>query len=1176
VVSIDSAAARLSVIVPIFDVAPYLEACLESLERQTMSDFEVIMVDDGSNDESPEIAERFAERDARFRLLHQPNAGQGAARNTGLDDARGEFVAFVDSDDVLPHRAYEGLLGALDRTGSDFATGNVHGLTSRGTGQARFLAAAFERERLQTHITRFPALVADRLTGNKVLRRSFWDRHGLRFPEGVRNEDILVMMPAHYLAESVDVVAQTVYLWRRREEGVLSGTQRRVGTKALRDRMRAVDYVSRFLAEREMWDAKLVYDRNVLGDDLRFFVNLLDNTDDEYRQLFLDLTNEFLDRADTGALEQPLAIDRLKWHLVRCRALPELLEVLRFQEESLRDTPPVRRLGRWYGDYPYWSDRRLRIPRRVYRLDDELALTARVNRMRWEGQTLRIEGYAYVTGIGAPRKRSQRVEIHVREVGSKRQFRLRAENTYRPDVAGEAAGEVSNLDWCGFVATLNADRLRLGDRSNASWEVAVVVRAGGVSRTAGRILPAPLHPRPVAEVEVDGANLRAGLTGSGAIKVRLERQRSFVRSYFLEEGVLQLDGDVGALDEENPTLLLRRREGGATLRYPVHVLRSRRNASLVARVPFEDLGSEGVETAGAVRVEEPDEGVRWDAFLVADGRERRLLLHEAAPEQTWPLGNGELAVHRTRYGGFTLAARTSRAVVTGAKWSPTGSLVLTGSFHAAPGDYDLVLSARRDGETHTVPLRYDAATGRFTAELTPARIGSLAGVRPLPAGRWDLLVRPRESVDNGGRNAVLGHRLLAELPMTASVGGRTFHFGVAGYDTPVLEVDRDLEQHELGAFRQRRLRTACYPAARQRPVQDAVLYDCFGGREYSDSPRAVYEELLRRGAPYEHLWVVRDGAFQVPESARAVRELSEEYYDAYARARYIVASDPWPKWATRRPEQTWLQTWHGAPLKRLGCDLAGWPRAARAYRRARGQPGENWQLVVSPAAFATSILRRAFPAADEVVETGLPRTDILFRSDREQLAENLRRRLGLAPDQRIVLYAPTYRDHVLGHVGYRIGSMLDLRALHSGLGEDYVVLFRKHRLTEGTLPADVSRLVLDVSDYPDSMELLLVADVLVTDYSSAIFDFASTGRLMVFFTPDLEAYRDEIRGFSIDFESVAPGPLLRTTDEVIEALRQPEALHTEFAQRYERFVEEYCPLNDGGAASRVVDRVFTW
>ena len=116
--------------------------------------------------------------------------------------------------------------------------------------------------------------------------------------------------------------------------------------------------------------------------------------------------------------------------------------------------------------------------------------------------------------------------------------------------------------------------------------------------------------------------------------------------------------------------------------------------------------------------------------------------------------------------------------------------------------------------------------------------------------------------------------------------------------------------------------------------------------------------------------------------------------------------------------------------------------------------------------------------------------------------------------------------------------------------------------------------VLDVTTFPDPTELLLAVDVLVTDYSSAIFDFATTGRPMLFFTPDLDVYRDEIRGFSIDFEADAPGPLLRDAADVVDALRDTDVVAARFAARYERFLAAYCSLADGGASSRVVELVF--
>jgi CDP-glycerol glycerophosphotransferase len=1166
--------ARVSVVVPVYNTAAYLETCLESLAEQTLADVEIVMVDDGSTDGSPAIAERFVTRDPRFRLVRQANAGLGAARNTGVDHCTGEFLSFVDGDDVVPRHAYEVLLAALDRTGSDFASGDIRRLTSLGTTSA-FLAQVLERTRLETHITRDPDLVVDRIACNKLFRRSFWDRHGFRFPEGVLYEDIAVILPAHYLARSVDAIAETVYLWRRREGDDLSITQRRTETKALRDRVTAVNYVSRFLASQELTAPKLQYDRSVVAYDLRYFLDVLDRAGDEYRQLFLELVNDFLDRADARVLDQPLAIERLKWQLVRRRALPELLEVLRFQAEDLGETPPVRGLRHWYGDYPYRTDRPLGIPRRVYRLRDELALVSRVKDVRWDGDTLRIEGHAYIDMIGAPEKDSQKVEVVARPTGSVwRRARVAAEPVYRPDLTADESRVPVDLDWAGFRATLAPQQLRHGVAGDGGrWEIAVNVRARGVVRSGVHLEPASLHAVPVAELSVDGAHVRAGLSPGGKLMVRAQRRRFVVLSYFLDGGVLQFEGDVGPLAGEELVLQVSRRVGTATLEYPVYVDRSRGKPTFLARVPLADLVRALDVADEASRVEELGQGVAWDVSLVGARRERRLMLDAGLPEATFVVGARELVVHRTRFGNLTLIERSFRPVLRSAEWLPGGALLFGGFFQGPRGEYELVVRSRRDGESHAFPFQYEVEAQRFTAEVTPASVDSLAGVRPLAEGGWEFLVRPR----GGGAavHAVLDHRLLGELPVSATLEHKRFHFGVLGYESPLLRVGRDLDDDERGGFHQRRLRRVVYPARRRERPREAVLYDCFGGREYSDSPRRIHEELVRRAAALEHLWVVRDGAFRVPDTARAVRELSEEYYEAYARSRYVVANDHWPRWSARRPEQTWLQTWHGAPLKRHGLELAERPRAVREYRQIVAQASENWHYLVSPAPFATPILERAFPAGVQVIETGLPRTDVLLRPDRERLAEDVKRRLGLPTDSRVVLYAPTYRDHLQRRDGYRLGPLLDLADLRAALGDDHVLLFRKHRLAVGTLPAEADG-VLDVSAFPDATELLLAVDVLVTDYSSAIFDFATLKRPMIFFTPDLEAYRDEIRGFSIDFESDAPGPLLKTTGEVIDALRHPNRLRADFKQRHERFLETYCPLNDGHATSRVVDHVFRW
>jgi CDP-glycerol glycerophosphotransferase len=1150
---------RISVVVPIYNVESYLEPCLQSLAAQTIDDWEAILVNDGSTDSSAEIAEAFAARDARFRVVTRPNGGLSAARNTGIDVAGGEFLAFLDSDDVLPAHAYQVLLEALDQTGSDFASGNVQRLTRWDLTQAKFLAKTFAQTRLKTHVSKFRELIADRTAWNKLWRRSFWDEHGMRFPEGVVHEDIPIVVPAHFMARTVDVLAEPVYLYRVRELGDLSITQRRLEPRVMLDRLAAVEKVSDYLAREQPARARRWYHRSVLIEDLRYHLDLLDAGDDEYRALFMERVPPFLQRVHPRVFASLPAIHRLKWHLVGRRLEPELMEVLRFEREELGRTPPVREGGRWYGEYPFRTDRSRRIPRRVYRLRRELGLTAAIERLRLDDDRLEVEGYAYIDAIGAPARGSQRVTLSVvapgrmsRVLARTTPARGRAEVRHRPDVTAAGQDAVADASWSGFSGGVGVGYLRrLGRARERRWELYVTVRSGLLTRRRMRFeLDGPVPPRAVEQPTDGGVLVRAVPREGGEVVVEARRDWALLTGHRLVGGELELTIRAALPGDGEPTLRLRPEGGSKVRRYPV----APAGDALVARLALAELAGEGGDRA-------------W-TLHVGRGSRRLALRHpEAVAEAAWPCVGGELALARTRGGDAALAVRAARPVVTDARWTDDGELELELTGDAA---HALVL-VTRDGNERQAIASQPGEAGRFTARLAPGRVESLAGVLPLRKGTWELRARSGDELVA----VPVATALRARLPLRAVIARKPFTVGVGEEGSATLLVERDLDDDERGSFNAQRLRRDAYGARRSEPLRDAVVYSSFGGRQYSDSPRAVHQELVRRGAPLEHLWIVNDARCVVPESARVLRKGSREHHEALARARYVVFNDRFPGWFERRPDQVCVQTWHGAPLKRVGLDAPGVQRRLRRFEQRWSRQVANWQHVVSPGGWATPILREAYAIEGEILETGAPRQDLLAGPERDARARLVRERLGLGEGVRAVLYAPTYRDHVVDRAGrHRLDLRLDFERLRGAVGPGGVVLVRKHPRVAGAVPCTPDGFVRDVSAYPDATELLLAADVLITDYSSLMFDFAATGRPLLLYTYDLEAYRDRIRGFYLDLAETAPGPLLQSGDEVADALRDLDGVRAAYAQRYEAFVSTYCELDDGRASARLVDRVF--
>jgi CDP-glycerol glycerophosphotransferase len=179
----------------------------------------------------------------------------------------------------------------------------------------------------------------------------------------------------------------------------------------------------------------------------------------------------------------------------------------------------------------------------------------------------------------------------------------------------------------------------------------------------------------------------------------------------------------------------------------------------------------------------------------------------------------------------------------------------------------------------------------------------------------------------------------------------------------------------------------------------------------------------------------------------------------------------------------------------------------------------------------------------------------------------LRRELGIADDARTLLYAPTWRDD------RKLALAIDLDRLAAAFPRD-TVLMRAHSLVADQIQGRIPGSVRDVSRHTEVSELYLSADVLITDYSSAMFDFAVTGKPIVLFTYDLEYYRDEMRGFYFDLEAQAPGPLVSTTEDLIAVLRDLDAVRRDYAGAYARFRDRFCALEDGAASRRVVSAFF--
>jgi CDP-glycerol glycerophosphotransferase (TagB/SpsB family) len=433
----------------------------------------------------------------------------------------------------------------------------------------------------------------------------------------------------------------------------------------------------------------------------------------------------------------------------------------------------------------------------------------------------------------------------------------------------------------------------------------------------------------------------------------------------------------------------------------------------------------------------------------------------------------------------------------------------------------------------------------------------------LPSGSYRLV--------DGSRNVSVTEGLRARLPESWQQPHHRVRAHLGPLGGVVLELGAPLADDEVGAYAQQRLQTA-YLADAEPVDPDLFYFESYAGRTATDSPRAIFEELRRRRPDVRAYWGVADRSQRAPAGAVPVLLRSREWYAVLARAGVLVLNTDTEVWFRRRPGQRLLQTFHGYPSKAMG--IGQWQakdfRPSR-IRELRARGVDTWTTILTPTPEMTRHYREQYDYDGPALEHGYPRDDDLVGPDASGRRDDARRRLGIGPDRTAVLYAPTWRDHLASRPrAAAMTDFLDVAEAARALGEDYVLLLRGHRFhVTQTLAAGGAR-VVDVTSYPEINDLILAADAAVLDYSSLRFDFALTGRPMVFLVPDLEEYARGSRQFLFPFEDSAPGPFVHDTAGVVQQLLDP-TLAKRHADEIAAFNARYNPWQDGHAAARVVD-----
>lgn len=1164
-ITIEKAAAspKVSVVVPTYNVEQYVEAAITSIMNQSLAALEIIVIDDGSSDNTLNIVKRLAIKDSRIVVKSIQNSGNGRARNIGVQMATAKYLVFADSDDVVPKDAYKKMYECMLETGSDF----VCGAYERLEGKRKYVPRASERANPSTmhaiHLEDHPAAMDNPFLWSKMFVTEFWRTVVGEIPEQTNYEDQLPTAKAYARSNSFDVLPDIVYTWRLRPGGSL--TQNKHSLEDLQQRVNVVESVrdQYSICSHEVyqrWLAKL------LKDDYYYFALRAHRATDQFMNLLSsEYSRYFEELSEIGRSQLPYK------YLKIAEALTGGQDVRSRLEDTLWTF-------RSYGDHPYRITRELGVcrmdgPAEHKRISasavaelpiNELDLSPRptvVDCTEGPRGELLVDVYHGIPGVDPALIQVESI-CAVEELGAT--YELPYKKVNNPNVVLSSSD--SFVDHSDSCIRLTLDPSYVNASTSTGW--LTLSLSLSIDGAPGVSAPVRVNSSTVSAFSSMSENFSRSICGrrnglfvwrvehanavvddvthvdENTVDIMVRHQPSIFESVkvFAEKNShgLQIDSEYSPVDEFRSKIR-------------VHVQSTKKNTPLTARSLF---------------------GL---SLVRSDGSSTRLAMSNSSmSSQHWPLERIWLVT--SGWGYCSVAHQRWRASITHIEESSDGSKVRIEGVAdvnelATP---ELVLvNANNEVCSRGLAFR-DSVSSRWSVELPLGGFGSASS--DLRNGRyllrwrctWHKSVREyyyvEYNLENFGtsRPSLMTERFAADFVKTST-----------GFTS--LYLRSPLEIDERGRYNQKRLQDFYFGTHRPPINGKDLFFECFDGKSFGDNVAPLLEELSGAASGLRVFVGVANHLDGLPENVEPVVRYSNSWYRALSTSRVVVTNNNFPHFFRKSRDQKFLQLWHGTPLKKLLFDMNR-ESIDPDYMHLMNEQVPSWDVLVAQNDYSADVFRTCFGYGGRIEVTGYPRNDALFEDCDSRV--RVRQALGIEDDRVVILYMPTWRESLRGSDGrVRPVNFVDWRIVLSSLSKStrdlkFAVLERSHHVAATSRDTTRSS-VIDVTDYPSVTDLYLAADILVTDYSSAMFDFALTGKPIMIFAPDYEEYCHAERGTYFELEDGAPGPVVRDVYGLIDRLASWDSLEASSdSAAYSHFTTRFSDVDDGLASKRVASLVY--
>ena len=1143
---------RVSVIIPIYNVEEFLNDCLDSIVAQTINsmdltdgyqrNLQVILIDSGSTDTSERIAKKYVEKHDNFEYYSIENKGPGYARNYGVRFAEGDYIIFLDADDIVRPYAYERMYKLALKNNSDMTIGAVWFFDYRSCWRSPIHEMAFSGTKECTHITESPELFYDARIWNKLIKRSFWEENNFRIPEGMVYEDIPISMAMHYFSNNVSMIYENCFLWRVRGGLSKSITQSMDGLENLANRLRALGMVDDFF-KKHVSDEKLVLTKNVkwLNHDLMRYIDDMRNMTKEEAENYINILCDYIEKnIDPKYLKHLNEINTLKYGYLMEKDYEKLFNLINFEYYKLHE------------EKLYLQDSRITVD-----CDEDLigvnsltidkyikeGMTKRyLQRVDYKKEAIEIVGYVIIPGLKDDSFSDREYSFYLVNANNHKRIPLEHEDIEINKMENFKFKDSFSYKSAGYKVFIPYTILNENPDFYGENRVLVTFKQEDITHN---------FFASYAPWSVKGpTNLKAIFKENTYFIIKYDLNNEFVidihRLEHIYEKVTSEDGKLCIYSDEN--------FGNVNIYYEKDSLNDEK------KIPL-DYDTE--KKCYSVDIEKilPYKGrILYENGLPLVHKEKKLIFS--------PSNKGQCILNTLKDYNYDIYMSKNISVIEDKIHRQEQTINFKTRLYSSEdieGKYAKVRLLLKDEKTHKNQYILDGKyfkesnESEFTIELFDDDI-----MKCLYQGIRDFYIE----YDFG--DIVFSTLIYPLIQFDYSYGTRfnAYHL-YRGFDSTlrIRTTKRNLI-FENEHYKKYNLTPKLYKLFRFLPIKkNRVMFESMWGSKYSCNPRYLYEYIDGNHSDFECVWSLEDEHIPINGKGIKVRRNGLKYFYYLATSKYFVDNVNYGDNFIKRNGQVYIQTMHGTPLKTLGLDVpTDFPTLESQNKFI--ERCKRWDYISVQSDFVADISKRCHAYKKDFLKYGYPRTDILYTKNNPKDIAGIKKKLGLPTDKKVILYAPTWR------VRNRFDLKLDIDSFRKSLSDEYILILKLHHYSaKGWKQPKQDDFIYDLTSYDSIEELYLIADVLITDYSSVMFDYAILDRPILLFTYDLNVYRDKLRGLYVDIEENRPGPMLFTSDEVENAIVNLDQTEKESASLRKKFQEKFLQYECENSSEKIFNDV---